>query len=104
MTDLKAPVAETRPHSFTRHGVTIEDPWAWLRDARYPEVTGRDIRAYLAAENAYYRQIMAPLKPLARTLFKEMRARIKEDDATVPQKDGDWVYWTDYETGGEYPR
>jgi oligopeptidase B len=100
----KPPVAATRPHSFTRHGVTIEDPWAWLRDPRYPEVTGRDIRAYLGAENAYYRQVMAPLKPLSRTLFKEMRARIKEDDATVPQKDGDWVYWTDYETGGEYPR
>ncbi|MGC6728076.1 oligopeptidase B, partial [Escherichia coli] len=46
----------------------------------------------------------APLKPLSETLFQEMRGRIKEDEATVPQRDGDWIYWTDYEVGGEYPR
>jgi oligopeptidase B len=105
MTDTpKPPVAATRPHSFSAHGLTIEDPWAWLRDAGYPEVTDKDILAYLEEENAYYEAVMAPRKPLADRLFAEMRGRIKEDDATVPQKDGDWLYWTDYETGGEYPR
>jgi oligopeptidase B len=33
-----------------------------------------------------------------------MRGRIKEDESTVPQKDGDWLYWTDFEKGGEYRR
>lgn len=104
MTDLKPPVAATRPHSFTRHGVTIEDPWAWLRDPGYPTVTDKDVLAYLAEENAYYEAVMAPHKPLADALFAEMRGRIKEDESTVPQKDGDWLYWTDFETGGEYRR
>ncbi len=105
MTDFpKPPVAATRPHSFTRHGITIEDPWAWLRDPGYPEVTDKDVLAYLEAENAHFDAVMAPLKPLAETLFQEMRGRIKEDEATVPQRDGDWIYWTDYEVGGEYPR
>lgn len=105
MTDLpKPPVAATRPYSFERHGVTIEDPWHWLRDPGYPNVTDKDVLAYLEAENAYYEAVMKPLKPLADTLFKEMRGRIKEDDATVPQKDGDWLYWTDFEEGGEYRR
>ncbi|MDV3458735.1 S9 family peptidase [Sphingomonas sp. HF-S4] len=105
MTDLtKPPVAATRPHSFTTHGVTIEDPWSWLRDPGYPEVTDKDVLAYLAEENAYFEAVIAPLKPLSETLFQEMRGRIKEDESTVPQKDGDWLYWTDYETGGEYPR
>lgn len=98
------PVAATRPYSFERHGVTIEDPWAWLRDPGYPEVTDKDVLGYLEAENAYYEAVMAPLKPLADTLFQEMRGRIKEDDATVPQKDGAYLYWTDHETGGEYRR
>ena len=98
------PVAATRPHSFTRHGITIQDPWAWLRDPGYPEVTDKDVLAYLEAENGYFDAIMAPLKPLSETLFQEMRGRIKEDEATVPQRDGDWIYWTDYEVGGEYPR
>jgi oligopeptidase B len=105
MTDLPPPpVAARRPHRFTAHGVTIEDPWAWLKDPGYPEVSDPDILAYLQAENAYFEAAMAPLRPLSDTLFAEMRGRIKEDESTVPQKDGDWLYWTDYETGGEYPR
>lgn len=105
MTNLpKPPIAATRPYSFERHGVRIEDPWAWLRDPGYPEVTDKDVLGYLEAENAYYEAVMAPLKPLADTLFQEMRGRIKEDDATVPQKDGAYLYWTDHETGGEYRR
>lgn len=105
MSDLPTPpVAATRAYSFERHGVTIEDPWAWLRDPGYPEVTDPDVLGYLEAENAYYEAVMAPLKPLADTLFQEMRGRIKEDDATVPQKDGAYLYWSDHETGGEYRR
>lgn len=98
------PVAATRPHSFTHHGITIEDPWAWLRDPGYPDVQDKDVLAYLEAENAYFDAIMAPHKPLAETLFQEMRGRIKEDEASVPQKDGDWLYWTDHEVGAEYAR
>jgi oligopeptidase B len=105
MTDLpKPPIAATRPHSFERHGVTIDDPWNWLRDPGYPNVTSEEVLGYLKEENAYYEAVMKPLKPLADTLFAEMRGRIKEDDATVPQKDGDWLYWTDFEQGGEYRR
>ncbi|HEX8300015.1 S9 family peptidase [Sphingomonas sp.] len=101
---LKPPIAATRPHSFTAHGHTIQDPWAWLKDPGYPQVTDKDVLAYLAEENAYFEAVMAPHKPLSEQLFKEMRGRIKEDESTVPQRDGDWIYWTDYETGGEYPR
>lgn len=105
MTDLPTPpVAATRPHSFSIHGVTIDDPWAWLKDPGYPEVTDKDVLGYLKAENAYFEAVIAPRKPLSERLFQEMRGRIKEDESTVPQKDGDWIYWTDYETGGEYPR
>ena len=106
MTDIPTPpTAPQRPHSFERHGVTIDDPWAWIRAPGYPApVEDEDVLAYLNAENAYYEAVMAPHKPLADTLFAEMRGRIKEDDASVPQKDGDWLYWTDFEKGGEYRR
>ena len=36
------PVAEQRPYSYERHGVTIEDPWHWLRDPKYPDVGDPD--------------------------------------------------------------
>ncbi|HEV2568516.1 S9 family peptidase [Sphingomonas sp.] len=97
-----APIAERRPHSFTHHGVTIEDPYAWLRDSKYPEVTDPDVLAYLNAENAYFEAAMAPHQPLVETLFKEMRGRIKEADASVPQKDGDWLYWRAFDEGAQY--
>ncbi|WNO54386.1 S9 family peptidase [Stakelama saccharophila] len=102
MTEAKPPVAPVHAHSYERHGVRIEDPYAWLRDPGYPKVTDKEILGYLEAENAYFESVMAPHRDLVDTLFGEMRGRIKEDDATVPQKDGGWLYWTAFETGGEY--
>ena len=98
----KPPVAETRPHSFAAHGITVEDPYAWLKDPNYPDVTDKDVLAYLEAENTYFEGMMAPRKALVDRLYAEMKGRIKEDDSSVPQKDGDWLYWTAFETGGEY--
>ena len=96
------PRAEQRPHSFTAHGVTVDDPYAWLKDPDYPEVGDADVLAYLAAENDYFEAAMAPHRPLVDRLYDEMKARIKEDESSVPQKDGDWLYWTAFETGGQY--
>ncbi|MET3438221.1 S9 family peptidase [Sphingomonas sp. 1185] len=99
---LTPPVAETRAHSFTAHGITIEDPYAWLKDPAYPEVTDKDVLSYVEAENAYFEAVMAPRQPLIDRLYEEMKGRIKEDESSVPQKDGDWLYWTAFETGGQY--
>ncbi|ONF96083.1 S9 family peptidase [Sphingomonas jeddahensis] len=99
---LSPPVAATRPHRFSAHGVTIDDPWAWLKDANYPDVSDPEVLAYLEAENAYFEAVMAPHQPLIDRLYEEMKARIKEDESSVPQKDGDWLYWTAFETGGQY--
>jgi oligopeptidase B len=33
-----------------------------------------------------------------------MRARIKEADKSVPQKDGDFLYWIEFEEGAEYKK
>jgi oligopeptidase B len=103
MTDRKQPpAAPTRPHETSHHGRTISDPWAWLRDPGYPEVTDKDVLGYLEAENDWFEGAMKPHQPLIDALFKEMKGRIREDDASVPQKDGDWLYWRAFETGAEY--
>ncbi len=96
------PVAARRLHRFTAHGVTVEDPYAWLKDPNYPEVGDPEVLAYLEAENAYFDAMMAPHRPLVDRLYEEMKGRIKEDESSVPQKDGDWLYWTAFETGGQY--
>jgi len=99
-----APVADQRPHQVTLHGRTIDDPWHWLRDPGYPEVNDPDVLDYVRQENAYFDAAMKPHAKLVETLFQEMKGRIKEVDASVPQKDGDWLYWVEYEQGAEYKK
>ena len=97
---LSPPTAEKRPYSYERHGVTIEDPWHWLRDPKYPEVDDPDVLAYLKAENAYFESWKAQHQGLLDQLFEEMKGRIKEDDSSVPIRDGDWLYWWAFKPGG----
>ncbi len=96
------PSAERRDYSFTHHGITISDPYHWLKDESYPKVDDADVLEYLKAENAWFEARMAPHKALTDKLFEEMKGRIKEDDSSVPQKDGDWIYWSEFEEGAQY--
>jgi oligopeptidase B len=103
MSDLPtAPRAEQRPTSFERHGVRIEDPYAWLRDAGYPKVDDKPVLDYLNAENAYFESWKRPHEGLIETLFQELKGRQKEDDRSVPVKDGDFLYWWAFQPGAQY--
>ncbi|MDT0576724.1 S9 family peptidase [Croceicoccus sp. F390] len=98
----EAPIAEKRRASVTHHGIEVTDDYAWLRDAGYPKVTDPQILDHLKAENRWFETRMKSAEPLVATLFDEMRARIKEADASVPQKDGNWYYWVEYTEGAQY--
>jgi oligopeptidase B len=99
---VQAPVAAKIASSITHHGVTITDDYAWLRDPDYPKVDDAAILDHLKAENAYFEAQMVPHAPLVETIFQEMKGRIKEDESSVPQKDGDWLYWRRFEKGAQY--
>jgi oligopeptidase B len=101
---VQAPIAAKKPSSTTHHNMTVTDDYAWLRDPGYPEVTDPEILAHLEAENAWFEARMKPQQPVADRLFTEMRARIKEADTSVPQKDGNWLYWIEFEEGAEYKK
>ena len=96
--DNPIPIAPKRPKKITTHGETRIDPWFWLRDVDDPETM-----EYLRAENAYTEAAMAPEEELQERLYQEMRGRIKEDDSTVPEKEGDYYYYTRFEEGLQYP-
>ena len=104
MTLTTPPVAPKIPHVETHHGISVTDDYAWLRDPGYPEVTNKAVLAHLEAENAWFESRMNPHQGLIDSLFTEMRARIKEADKSVPQKDGDWLYWIEFEEGAEYKK
>lgn len=95
---LSPPVAERRSHAIEKHSTRWEDPWFWIREKDDPKVN-----EYLTAENAYTREVLAPTEALQKTLFDEMKGRIKEKDQSVPQKDGEYYYYRRYEAGSEYP-
>ncbi len=107
-TSLPAPVAPRRPHSFTVHGVTIVDDYAWLKDKdwqevlREPSALNADIRLYLEAENDYTESLLGHTAPLQKTLVAEMRGRIKEDDSSVPAPDGPYAYMRKFRDGGQH--
>src|SRR3984885_12090608 len=111
-TDIKgsrpAPSAPRRPHSFTTHGITIVDDYAWLKDAdwqevlRDPSLLSADIREYLEAENGYTESLLGHTAGLQKTLVKEMRGRIKEDDSSVPAPDGPFAYMRKFREGGQH--
>ncbi len=96
------PKAEQRPHSYERHGLRIEDPYHWLKDQSYPKIDDPEVLAYLKAENAYFEAAMKPHQALTDTLFEEMKGRQKEDDSSVPVKDGDWLTWWSFQPGAQY--
>jgi oligopeptidase B len=98
----KPPVAPKKPHSSTRHGYTISDDYFWLKDQGYPKVDDVEVLDYLKAENAYFDAQMKPRAALVETIFQEMKGRIKEDESSVPQKDGAYLYWRRFEKGAQY--
>ncbi len=99
-----APSATRKPQRVSHHGIAVSDDYAWLRDPGYPEVSNPEILAHLDAENAWFESRMKPHQPMIDSLFTEMRARIKEADTSVPQKDGDFLYWIEFEEGAEYKK
>ena len=95
---MPPPIAKKRPVTFTIHGDTRTDDYAWLRDKTDPETL-----RYLSEENAYTDEVMAPLEQLQQTLYEEMLGRIKETDTNVPFRKGAYFYYSRTEAGRQYP-
>jgi oligopeptidase B len=102
------PAAPCRVHSFTTHGITVTDNYAWLKDANWqevlrdPAILDPDIRHYLEAENTYTESLLGHTAPLQKKLVAEMRGRIKEDDSSVPSPDGRYAYFRKFREGGQH--
>jgi oligopeptidase B len=92
-----APVAARRPHELEAHGKIRADDWWWLRERDNPEVI-----AYLEAENEYARALLEPTAALQERLFEQIKARVQEDDVSVPSRRRGWWYWSSTAEGDQY--
>ncbi len=97
-TNIQPPVAKRVPHTLEKFGTKRVDDYFWLNNREDPAVI-----AYLKAENAYYEAETAHTKGLQDALFKEMKARIKEDDSSVPYFYNGYWYITRMEQDKDYP-
>ena len=98
MKNLLPPVAEQKSYQHKIHDDIREDEYYWLRDRDNPEVID-----YLERENDYYAKSTDHTLDLQNDLFEEMKARIKEDDSSVPYFYNGYWYISRYEKGKDYP-
>lgn len=97
--DLPPPPAPRKvPKAMTKFGDRRVDNYFWLRNRDDPGVI-----AHLKAENAYTEAATKPLEGFREALYKEMLARIKETDESVPYRRHGWWYYTREVEGLQYP-
>ncbi|AMT92964.1 protease 2 [Brevibacterium linens] len=96
-TPPSAPVAKKVPFERTHHGHTFIDDYEWMREKESPEVI-----AHLEAENEWTTAQTAHLEGLRDSIFTEIKTRIKETDMSVPNRRGNYWYFSRTKAGLDY--
>ncbi|MGC6421730.1 MAG: S9 family peptidase [Flavobacteriaceae bacterium] len=96
--NIHPPRADKIPYQHKKHNDIRIDPYYWLRERDNPEVID-----YLERENHYYQQMTAHREEEKKSLFEEMKSRIKENDTSVPYFFNGYWYSTRFEEGKAYP-
>jgi len=96
--NIPTPIAKIIPKTLEKHNEKRVDNYFWLNDRENPDVID-----YLNQENTYYDAMTAEKKGFQKELYEEMKARIKEDDQSVPYLYNGYYYITRFETGKDYP-
>lgn len=100
--EVQPPIAEVKPYTRIIHGDTVIDNYYWLNDYFKKGPDSAKVIAYLEAENAYTKAMMAGTEELQNKLFEEMKGRIKEKDESVPYFHNGYYYYTRTEEGKQY--
>ena len=108
--ELPTPPDEAKkPHTSDIHGLQLQDDYFWMRlsdaqkEAKQSDAQTEEVVAYLEAENAYTKTVMAPTEALQTKIYDEIVGRIKKDDESVPVLDKGYWYYSRYEEGKETP-
>ncbi|MCO5612415.1 hypothetical protein L7F22_066682 [Adiantum nelumboides] len=92
------PVAKKKAYIRCIHGLTWDDPYHWMSNARDPRV-----RKHLELENLYADSVLASTLALQSQLREEMACRIVGDDSSPPERWGPWLYYARVPAGKDYP-
>jgi oligopeptidase B len=95
----KPPTVAKHDHAVVAPAGTRNDEYYWLRDDTRKNPV---MLAYLKAENAYANAVLAPTAPLRDKIYGEIKARIQEDDSSVPYRERGYWYYTRFAPGQDY--
>ena len=105
---MKIPQLSKKSETKSCHNVTWTDDYSWVHQKNILEVLKDsskllpEVRKYLEEENKYTEFHLKDTKEFQKTLFNEIKGRIKLDDESLPFKDKNYEYWTKTTTKGNY--
>ena len=95
---MMPPKAPKKQQLLEIHADKRIDNYFWLNQRDTPEVL-----SYLEAENEYFTHKTKHTEAFQKSLFEEMKSRIKQDDESVPYKYNGYWYFSRFQEGKEYP-
>ena len=105
---MKIPQLSKKSETKSCHNVTWTDDYSWVHQKNILEVLKDsskllpEVRKYLEEENKYTEFHLKDTKEFQKTLFNEIKGRIKLDDESLPFKDKNYEYWTKTTKKGNY--
>ena len=90
------------------HDILLEDEYAWVDQPNILEVLkdanklDPEVKDYISANNKITEEYFGDVKELQKSLFTEIKSKIKLDDTSLKYKDKKYYYWTKTEAKGNY--
>ncbi len=91
------------------HNEELIDNYSWIKQKNWKEVILDPnklhtlVKKYLDEENLFKEEQLKDIKDIEKKLFEELKSKIKNEDNSVPKKDGDYFYAYKYNKNSEYP-
>ena len=91
------------------HNEELIDNYSWIKQKNWKEVIldpnklNTSVKRYLDEENLFKEEQLKDIKDIEKKLFEELKSKIKNEDNSVPKKDGDYYYAYKYNKNSEYP-
>ena len=90
------------------HDILLKDEYAWVDQPNILEVLkdanklDPEVKDYISANNKITEEYFGDTKELQKSLFTEIKSKIKLDDTSLKYKDKKYYYWTKTEAKGNY--
>lgn len=91
------------------HNEELIDNYSWIKQKDWKEVIlnpsklDAQVKKYLDEENLFKENQLKNINDIEKKLFEELKSKIKNEDNSVPKKDGNYFYCYKYNKNSEYP-